>query len=389
MRIGIVGLGLGGATAAAALHRYGADVTVFEQAPEIREVGAGIATWPNTIRLLRRLGLEAAMQAIGTRTQNPPVRTAAGDVLHRMSTESYDDTPGYCFHRAELLNTIAALVPANRVKLGRRCIGAREEAHQVELRFDNDTSEVFDVVIAADGIKSTLLGSVVAPSHPKFSNLVAYRGLVPNTPDIALDNGNLWTNRERYLVAFPVSGGTRVNFAGFVPTQDPPEESWFMQGSRSDLAAEFAGWDPVVGRIIAAVTETFRWGVYFREPLPRITSRRIALLGDAAHPMLPHAGQGVGQAIEDAFALGEILRDSKSSEVPDRLAAYEALRLPRATAVQSASRANAEFLHKAFPIAPGATRPERASPTEWIINYDVVSEANRRLDELGSFRAPS
>jgi salicylate hydroxylase len=99
--------------------------------------------------------------------------------------------------------------------------------------------------------------------------------------------------------------------------------------------------------------------------------------------MLPHAGQGVGQAIEDAFALGELLRDCAPFEVPERLAVYESLRLPRATAVQLASKANAEFLHNAFPIDVGAKRPERASPTEWIINYDVVTEARDRLEAEG------
>ena len=382
MRIGIVGLGLGGAAAAAALIQSGADVTVFEQALEIREVGAGIATLPNTIRLLRRLGLEAQLETIGCRADNPAVRNAAGDVLHRMSTESFDGTPGYFFHRAELLDSITALVPPERVRLGRRCVGVLENADEVELRFEDGTSETFDVVIAADGIKSAILGSVVTPAAPQFSNLVAYRGLIPNTPDIALDFGSLWTNRERYFVAFPVSGGTRVNFAGFVPTTTLPEESWFAKGSRDDLAAEFGDWDPLIRRIVGSVQDVFRWGVYFREPLAHITSRRIALMGDAAHPMLPHAGQGAGQAFEDAFALCELLRDCRTEQVPERLATYETLRLPRATAVQSASRANAQFMHSAFPIPEGTVRPDRASPTEWISNYDVMHEAAQRLHAL-------
>jgi salicylate hydroxylase len=382
MRIGIIGLGLGGATAAAALHRHGADVTVFEQALEIGEVGAGIATLPNTIRLLHRLGLKEQLKAIGCPAVNPAVRNAAGDVLHLMSTETIDDTPGYFFHRAELLDTITALLPTDRVRLGQRCIGVQETADKVEVRFENGAPESFDVVIAADGIKSTILGSVVAPAAPQFSNLVAYRGLIPNTPDIALDFGGLWTNRERYIVAFPVSGGTRVNFAGFVPTTGLPEESWFAKGSRDDLVAEFGDWDPLIQRIVGSVEETFRWGVYFRDPLPHITSRRIALMGDAAHPMLPHAGQGAGQAIEDAFALGELLNACSAAQVPERLAAFEALRLPRATAVQSASKANAQFMHNAFPVPPGSERPERASPTQWISDYDVMAEAAKSLRGL-------
>jgi salicylate hydroxylase len=286
MRIGIVGLGISGATAAAAFHKYDANATVFEQAPEIREVGAGVASSPSTIRLLRRLALEEKLKAIGCESVGAGVHNAAGEVMHHMAQPpSPDGTPGYFFHRAELLQMIAALIPPDRMRLGGRCVGALEEADRVELRFEDGASEVFDFVIGADGIKSAILGSVVPPAPPKFANLVAYRGLVQNGPRIALSGGSLWTDLDSYFVAYPVSAGKLVNFAGFVPAEGRPEESWFMQGSRDDLATRFGTWDPLIGRIIETVETTFRWGLYYGDPLPRITTRRIALMGDAPWTM--------------------------------------------------------------------------------------------------------
>jgi salicylate hydroxylase len=382
MRIAIVGLGLGGATAAAALHQYGADVTVFEQAPEIREVGAGIAASPSTVRLLARLGLEEKLATIGCETHGNGIHNAAGQLLHQVSLPNADGKPGYFFHRAELLEVIASAVPPERVKLGRRCIGAQEKADCVELRFEDGVSEVFDLVIGADGIKSVILGSVVPPAPPIFSNLVAYRGLIPNSPEINMTGGSLWTDQESYFVAYPVSSGKLVNFAGFVPATGRLEESWLTQGSREELIALFSTWDPLIGRIVAAVEATFCWGLYYRDPLPHIRTARIALMGDAAHPMLPAAGSGAAQAIEDAFALAELLRDCAPSDIPERLEIYEKLRLPRASAVQATAIANAQFMHKSFAVEPGKIRPQETASMDWIMNYDIITEVRKCLQEM-------
>jgi salicylate hydroxylase len=192
----------------------------------------------------------------------------------------------------------------------------------------------------------------------------------------------LWTDQESYFVAYPVSSGKRVNFSGFVPANGLPEESWFAQGDRNELIDWFKTWDPLIGRIVSAVDTTFRWGLYYRDPLPHITSRRIALMGDAAHPMLPAAGSGAAQAIEDAFALAELLRDCTAAQVPERLKIYEKLRLPRASKVQGIAIHNAQFMHKTFPVEPGKERPNRSSLEMGpMMNYDVVAEAQKSLKE--------
>ncbi len=379
MRVAIVGLGLGGATAAAALSQRGLEFIAFEQALRARDVGAGIATWPNTIRLLYRLGLRKRLEEIGVRMHQASVRNKAGELLHVMECNSYDDARGYYFHRAELLQAIAERASAAVIRTGMRCVNAEEFENFVRLCFEDGSHSDFDVVLGADGIKSVLHGVVASPSPPTYSNLAAYRGLVENSSEVALKRSGLWTDRVKYFVAFPVSASRLVNFVGVVPTPGLPEESWFMTGSCDQLAAEFAGWDPLIGRIIAAVRETFRWGIYYREPGRHMVSRRVALIGDAAHPMLIHAGQGAGQAIEDAVALAVMLRGASGDKVPHRLRLYEELRLGRATAVQQASRINAQFTHVNFPLQRGESRPDRTSRTDWIINYDVELEAERIL----------
>lgn len=379
MRIGIVGLGIGGATAAAAMVVRGMDVTIFEQAPEIREVGAGVATWPNTIRLLNRMGIKDALATVGCSNLNYPIRDAAGTIIQPIVVQSYDETEGYYFHRAELLETITSLIPRDRVRLGSRCRSVAQDGDEVIVTLEDGRTEAFDVVIGADGIKSNVIQAVTDAAAPNYSNLAAYRGLVRNEGAARLEHGNMWNNREKYLVAFPVSGGSLINFAAVVPTPTQPDESWFMTGSKADLAAEFAGWDAKLTAILDAVDTTFRWGLYYRHALPHIVRGRVALLGDAGHPMLIHAGQGVGQAMEDGVALAVLLDNAKPDQVEERLRLYEALRLPRASAVQSLSYRNAQFSHAVVPVADGEERPPRAADLQWIFDYDVEREAEALL----------
>ena len=383
MRVGIVGFGIGGATAGAAMAKRGIDFTIFEQAQAIREVGAGVATWPNTIRLLSRMGLSERLREIGCVVGTNPIRNRGGEVLHHVPPNSYDDTPGYYLHRAELLEAIASLIPRERVRLGAQCKKVEQNGDKVFVSLKSGEVEEFDVVIGADGIKTVVADAVIGASQPIYSNLSAYRGLVSNEGPVRLDGCNLWTDRKKYFVAFPVSGGRLVNFVGVTPTEGLPEESWFMQGDVAALANEYKDWDPVVQRIISSAKETFRWGLYYRQPSQRIVEGRIALMGDAAPPMLIHAGQGMGQALEDGVALAVLLDGATQATIVQRLLQYQELRLARATAVQKLSRHNAQFLHEAVPLDPGEQRPERQSPVEWIVNYDVEREAEKLLGSNG------
>jgi salicylate hydroxylase len=228
-----------------------------------------------------------------------------------------------------------------------------------------------DVVIGTDGIHSVLQGFVVEPAEPVFSGVVAYRGLVPRPDGYPADAMQMWMGESKHFLVFPVRAGQLLNYVGFVPSGTSVRESWSAPGEPAALAAHFAGWDLAIGEVIAAISgpggSGFQWGMYDRAPLPRWSSGRLTLLGDAAHPMLPHLGQGVNQAVEDAVALATLLGACTSSaDVPRALAAYEGLRRDRTARVQLGSRRNGAGYDSS-----GSQLTDR----RWIYEYDAWAEA--------------
>jgi salicylate hydroxylase len=233
--------------------------------------------------------------------------------------------------------------------------------------FDNGVSVKADVVIAADGIHSALQRYVVDPTVPVFSGTVAYRGLIPASPLRGWPEYLVtWGGGGKHLLVFPVRGGELLNYVGFVPADEHMRESWSAPGDPVTLAAEFADWNPQARRLLARVDTTFTWGLYDREPLTRWTLGRLCLLGDAAHPMLPHLGQGANQAIEDAMALATLLRGASAADVPEALTRYETLRRDRTARIQQLSRTNGVGLDSGSAV--GIMHP-------WVQDYDVEADA--------------
>ena len=195
-------------------------------------------------------------------------------------------------------------------------------------------------MVAADGIHSALQAHVVPPSRPVFHGKISYRGLVSaeRLPGWPMDRWLMWAGPSKHFLVFPVRHGTMVNYVGFVPTDEEMKESWSAPGDPQELRQAFDGWDPRIGDVLAQVDRTFRWALYDREPLPTWSHGRLTLLGDAAHPMLPHLGQGANQSVEDGMALATLLAQTDAARVPAALQAYERLRRERVAEIQHGAR---------------------------------------------------
>ncbi len=345
IHVAIVGGGIGGLAAAVALRHRGISVAVYEQSGVLREVGAGIFVYPNSLRQLERMGLGDALARVGA-------KVGAGSEYYRMdgtvvgkilTTDSSGWSGMYGMHRADILKVLADALPPSSIHTGHRCVDFSQDEHGARLVFENGHVANADVVIAADGINSVLQKHVVEPSAPEYAGFRAYRGLISadKLPEWRREAHQVWMGDGKHFMVFPVRGGELVNYVGFVPTTSETAESWSAIGDRDELAASFTGWDPRVTGLLDKVETCFWWGLYDRKPLGQWVNGRLALLGDAAHPMLPHLGQGANQAIEDGTALAVLLQTcAEGRSVEDALKRYEALRRPRTSMVQAEARKN-------------------------------------------------
>jgi salicylate hydroxylase len=342
--IAIVGGGIGGLFAANALIAHGLKVTVYEQAPALGEIGAGVFITPNSVRQLDRVGLGPAVEKWGARVGagSHYFRDDGSPIAPVQVTDSAGWNATFGMHRADLVNFLAAALPAGVVKCGHRATGFVQDETSARVTFENGAVAEADIVIGCDGIHSELRPYVFPPSKAVFSGTVAYRGLVPHAdvPHWPTDVWQMWLGRGKHFLVFPVRAGTIINYVGFVPADAEMKESWTAKGDPDALRAEFAGWDPRIEGLLSKVEATFKWALYDREPLPTWTKGRLTLLGDAAHPMLPHLGQGANQSIEDGMALATILSRTNRVGAPAALVAYEKLRRERVAGVQRGAREN-------------------------------------------------
>jgi salicylate hydroxylase len=383
LRVAIVGGGIGGVAAANALLQRGLDVRVYEQAAALTEVGAGLAIQPNGARMLRRLGLGAELERLGARWVDPQFRRADGALVAPMwPPDAADRIEIYGMHRADLLGLLVDQLPAGVVRPGHRCVGFEQHDEQATLMFENGERAEADVVVAADGIHSTLQRYVTLPSPPLPSGSMAYRGLVP-AASVAWPTGAMrnWMGTRKHFLVYPVRAGELINYVGFVPTDEQMKESWSAPGEPAALAREFADFDPLVRAIIAQVTTCFRWGLYDREPLPVWARGRLALLGDAAHPMLPHVGQGANQAIEDGVALAAVLAQADRATVPAALRVYGAVRREHTAQVQRMARVNGSRYNSATDNLQDRDRQvgDQSRERAWIWAYDAEAEASAAM----------
>jgi len=376
LNIAIVGAGIGGLAAAIALRLRGMNVSVFDEAESPREAGAGISIPSNAAILLKRTGLCDAIEKITTRSQGLTLRTSRGESVSRPPASPAMQS--YQIHRVDLLNLLLGEVKGT-IRFGYRCIAVNETKIGARLTFANGAVCDADLVIGADGIHSIVQREIGLTASPTSEGIVAYRGLVQSQKlswATELRGLNMWMGEGRSFICFPVSQGGLINVVAFVPSSLDVEETWFAPGDVKTLAGEYKGWDAPVRDMIAALDQTFRWGIYDRPPLPYWSRGCVTLLGDAAHPMVPHFGQGAGQAIEDGFALAVLLERARHDEIPSRLEAYQNLRLERTSRVQAASRQAGRFYRSADENpSDRAELQEWVSAAAWIFPYDAEKAA--------------
>jgi salicylate hydroxylase len=384
LRVAIVGGGIGGLTAAIALLRAGLDVRVYEQAEEFTEVGAGVALGPNAVRLLDRLGLQSGLAAIASRpSAYQRRRWHDGKILVDSRSGLLGRRMSLTVHRAHLLDLLVNSVPGVALCPGRRCT-AVEQADAVRLTFEGGSTAEADVAVGADGIHSVVRATYQRDA-PVFSGKIAYRGLIPMERLSFLGEDRhlhrMWLGPGQHFLTYPIAAGALMNMVAFVPADGTwAVESWSAPGELTRLREHFAGWEPTVLDIIGALDQAMRWALYDREPLPAWTAGRVTLLGDAAHSMLPHQGQGAGQSVEDAVVLARCLERAAPDTVEHWLRLYERIRKPRTERVQRASRVSGEI----YDLTDPEEQERRAASTletkgAWLWNYDADEEFDRAV----------
>ena len=384
----VVGGGIGGLFVANALIAGGFDVCVYEQAPALGEIGAGVFLTPNSVRHLQRVGLAPSIEKAGARvgTGSHYFRHDGAPIAPVQVTDSAGWNATFGMHRADLVEILAAGLPQGVVRTGHRATGFEQPSDIARVTFENGATAEGDIVIAADGIHSELRHYAAPPSRPVFHGSVAYRGVLPHhlVPHWPADRWLMWLGKARHFLTFPVRAGELINYVGFVPADAEMKESWSAPGDPDMLRREFEGWDPRIGTLLHQVEKTFRWALYDREPLPAWTKGRLTLLGDAAHPMLPHLGQGANQSIEDGMALATILARTGPNSAPAALLAYERLRRERVAAVQRGARENG-MRYDSSCADLGVRDAEIAAHAAFrrrLYDHDVVPEAEAAATAL-------
>jgi salicylate hydroxylase len=249
----------------------------------------------------------------------------------------------------------------------------------VEATFANGRRSAADLLVGADGIHSTVRTLLFGAEAPEFAGCVAYRGLVPagRVADLGLERGNQsWLGPGGHLVHYFVSGGRLLNFVGWTEHDSWNREDWTDRATLERALAAFADWHPQVRRIISEAGTCFIWALFDRDPLPRWSSGRVTLLGDACHPMYPFMAQGAAQAIEDGACLAALL--AQGGDPVETLRRYEQMRLPRVTRLQQMSRANKHRYHmpdgpeqEARDAAMVANRERAPETMQWLFGFDA------------------
>jgi salicylate hydroxylase len=404
-KIVIVGAGVGGLTTALACLHHGHEVTLLEQAPALGEVGAGIQIPPNAMKVFHALGLDKEIAAHGFAPQALEARMGkTGLRLFRVDVKENAvpqwGAPYLQIHRADYISVLAQALSARAPEalvLDAALVDIQQNDKEVRATLADGRSFVGDVLIGADGLHSAVRRHLHGADHGVFTGNVAWRATIPldKLGDRAPDpTACVWMGRGRHCVTYRLRGGNEVNFVGVVEHNNWPKdfrtaslqnESWSRVGDKSEALADFAGWHKTITDLIEHMETPHQWALFDRQPLKKWAEGRVALLGDAAHPMLPFMAQGAAMAVEDAWVLARALVDSgpRRDDVYLALMRYQRARHRRASLVQARSRENADTFHQRHlfgqlktyaPMWLGGRLVPKAvrARLDWLYGYDVT-----------------
>jgi salicylate hydroxylase len=392
MRILIAGAGIGGLTAALALLRRGFDVDLFEQADELRELGAGIQLGPNGSRILLSLGLGPAMREVVAEPTMKEVRLwSTGESwklfdLGRDSLERFG-APYWMVHRGDFHRVLWRAVEQAKpgaIHLACRAIGCVDLGDRVALELEGGRRADGDLVVGADGVHSRLRTHMFGAGEPEFTGLMAWRGIVPldgMPSELRRPVGTNWHGPGGHVVTYPLRRGRLLNFVGVVERNDWRSDSWTEQGTKEECGADFAGWNPLIHVIINNLDAAYKWALIGRPPMSTWSRGRATLLGDACHPTLPFLAQGAIMAMEDGVVLARCL-EAFSGDMPRALRRYEALRHERTSRVVLGSAANTKRYHNPVLADPAMARgymvreypPDKGRTLfDWLFEYDAMT----------------
>ena len=389
LKIAIVGAGIGGLTLALALREHGVDVQLYEQTDELREVGAAVALSANATRFYESMGLGAAFEAVCAEIPSLIYRDGrSGDVIgHHRGEPSYRKQFGGSYwgvHRADLQAVLSKAVGLDHIHLSHRLTDLTQHPDRVSLTFANGKTVDADLVIGADGARSITRRWMLGYDDALYSGCSGFRGVVSaDRMDLLPDPEAIqfWVGPQGHLLHYPIGDKGDQNFLLVERHPSPwPSRDWVMPSTEGEQLRLFKNWHPAVVQMISAVPISQRWGLFHRPPLGRWSKGRVTLIGDAAHALVPHHGQGANQSIEDAVVLAAQLVKAGPGGWREAQEGYERLRRGRTRKVQYASITTADVLH--LPDGPEAqarnarlgARESMLHHLDWIHDFNALEQ---------------
>lgn len=340
LKVAVIGAGYAGATAAHALSRLGADVTVYEQAKQVREVGAGIGLRPSTMDQFRKFGIFDAISTVTTPSDYFEILTAQG---HRIAMEEWPekqafDATTHFVHRGDFIDALLGVLPEGMVRLDHKLVKLTDNGSTATAVFQNGVEVEADLIVGADGIRSQVRQHLIGDHAPVFAGEHAYRAVIPKSDTFGLvDDGNLrmYLGHGTKIYLLPLLHREEVSYDVTCLSADSTPAP---QGSKEELLKVVDGFDEKLVKITQGLDmgKVNLRAVYDIDPVDRWHSDAVVLIGDAAHAMLHHQGQGANSAVLDAGALSDALEAAPS--VAEALAQYQASRKPVTDELQRTSR---------------------------------------------------